>query len=231
MAKRFYKVNEMVWLVAEKTKAKVLALDIPNLEVRVSVKNGDAIHEKTVKFMEIDKLKTSKTVNQTNSWSKPRQDTVLLAKIRESAKIPSKEVENAGMDIYADFPEEELYFQPHETKLVPTGIASSLLDKYVLIVKERGSTGVKGMAVRAGVIDSGYRNEIFVAITNENSKPLVITKSDRVQESVITYPYTKAIAQLLLVEVPKVNIKEITYEDLVKIPSKRGLGKLGSSNK
>lgn len=235
MAKRFYKENEMVWVVAEKTKGKVLSLDVANLSARISVKQKDgSFHEKTVKFMEIDKLKSTlstKPLSKTR-WVTQKKDTVLFAKVRETAQIPSKEVENAGYDVYADFPEDSLYFEPHQTILVPTGIASSLLDKYALIVKERGSTGVRGMAVRAGVIDSGYRNEIFVAITNENPVPLAIAKEyTKLSDGVITYPYTKAIAQLLLVEVPKVNVKEITYEQLKAIPSKRGDGNLGSSDK
>lgn len=47
----------------------------------------------------------------------------------------------------------------------------------------------------------------------------------------IIYPYEKAIAQLVVHEVPKMNVKEITYEELIAIPSKRGTGALGSSGK
>ena len=47
----------------------------------------------------------------------------------------------------------------------------------------------------------------------------------------IIYPYEKAIAQLIVHEVPKMNIKEVTYDALLKIPSKRGTGALGSSGK
>ena len=47
----------------------------------------------------------------------------------------------------------------------------------------------------------------------------------------IVYPYTKAIAQLVVHEVPKMNVKEISYDELKEIPSKRGSGSLGSSGK
>jgi dUTP pyrophosphatase len=123
--------------------------------------------------------------------------------------------------------------QPHETKMIPTGIASSVTDDWALIAKERGSTGTKGMGLRAGVVDSGYRNEIFIALTNENSMPVVITKTPELHEGkdLIVYPYTKAIAQLMLIPVPKAYVKEISYEELQAIPSKRGMGALGSSGK
>ena len=45
------------------------------------------------------------------------------------------------------------------------------------------------------------------------------------------YPYSKAIAQALVVPVPKVDVEEISYEDLKLIESERGMGALGSSNK
>lgn len=45
------------------------------------------------------------------------------------------------------------------------------------------------------------------------------------------YPYEKAIAQLLLVPVPTADVEEYTYEELKEIPSKRGMGALGSSRK
>lgn len=157
---------------------------------------------------------------------------LLFAKVRPSAIIPSKDHENAGYDIYTNFEEIDLIIYPNEVKLVPTGIASCMSPDYVLVVKERGSTGTKAMSVRAGIIDSGFRNEIFVPINNTGNKPIVITKQpERDYGDVVVYPYEKAIAQFLLLPVPNVEVKEISYGELQKIPSKRGMGMLGSSNK
>lgn len=232
-------------------------------------------------------------------------DTIKFAKVRENAIIPSKNIENAGYDIYGIFEgneDENRIVKPHTTKLIPTGIACALPSKYYFQVEERGSTGSKGIKKSAGVIDSGYRGEIFIAITNSTDNYLVfgdkdsyiadaraelqkwksidennITEEDKVslrealikqigeesfdalEENVkedcfkelvkliknpastadfennlqtsIFYPDTKAIAQLILHEVPVVNIKEISYEELQKIPSERKDGKLGSSGK
>lgn len=47
----------------------------------------------------------------------------------------------------------------------------------------------------------------------------------------IVYPYSKAIAQAEVCEVPVMNQYEITYEELQAIPSERGTGALGSSGK
>ncbi len=176
------------------------------------------------------------------------KDKLFFAKVNSNAIIPSKREEDAGFDIYACFDEDEVFIEPNEIKIIPTGIASAFSNDYVLIAKERGSSGSKGMSVRMGVIDSGYRNEILIGINNTSDKTIVIAKNientkkkilnnigifckDIVEGSYIFYPHDKAIAQLILLPVPKVDVEEIPYNDLLKIKSERGLGKLGSTNK
>jgi len=163
--------------------------------------------------------------------------TVKFAKIRSDAIIPTKRLEDAGYDVYANFDEPYMTIPPHETKMIPTGIACACDVDYCLILKERGSTGTMGMAQRCGVIDSGYRGEVFVPITNTTDKPIYISKTDSVVIHVgygneaAVHPYNKAIAQLLLIPVPTADVEEYFYEDLLAIPSKRGCGMCGSSGK
>lgn len=166
---------------------------------------------------------------------------IKFAKINPNAIIPSKRDEDMGFDIYACFDEDYIVIKPHETKLIPTGIASSCDPDYGFLVFERGSTGSKGIARRCGVIDSGYRNEWFIGLTNTTNKIMFISKlseqetynkyyGDIMPDSFV-YPYSKAIAQALVTPVPKVNVEEIPYEELQAIKSERGMGALGSSNK
>lgn len=181
---------------------------------------------------------------------------IKFAKVRPDAIIPSKRAEDMGYDIYACFDEDYIVIEPHETKLIPTGIASACDIGYGFLLFERGSTGSKGIARRCGVIDSGYRNEWFVGLTNTNNIPLIISKLDQVAlekkmcehlgypdddlmwkivsdevQNVIIYPYSKAIVQAIVTQVLETNEQELSYDDLKSIPSERGLGKLGSSNK
>ena len=161
--------------------------------------------------------------------------SIKFAKVHPNAVIPSKRLEDGAFDIYACFEEEHIVIKPHETKMIPTGIASVFSSDYVAMLKERGSTGTKGIGQRCGVIDSGYRGQWFCPITNHNDVPLIITKSEQVCDIVsdlaIIYPYTKAIAQCMMVVVPKLAIEEITYEELLTYESERGIGCLGSSKK
>lgn len=161
---------------------------------------------------------------------------IKFAKVKPNAKIPNKRVEDAAMDIYACFDEDWICIPPLSSQLIPTGIASAFDTKWAIVFRERGSTGVKNMKVNAGVIDSGFRGEYFVSIYNGNEVPLYITKyMDGEQspepENAILYPYSKAIAQALVVEVPEVQVEELNYETLKQIPSERGSGMIGSSGK
>lgn len=159
---------------------------------------------------------------------------LIFARKNENVILPTKREADAGYDIYAHFEDFEMVFQPHETKLVPTGLHTAMSQDFVFVLKERGSTGSIGMKVGAGIVDSNYRGEIFVAITNENDKSLVISKlfdKTMKDEKVIVYPYNKAIAQALILPVPKMDIEEVSVDELQMIPSDRGTGCIGSSGK
>lgn len=207
---------------------------------------------------------------------------LVFAKVKPNAIIPTKREEDAGRDVYACFDEDYILILPHTTVLIPTGIASAMTSKYEIRLRDRGSNGSKGIHVNAGSIDSGYRNEWFVAWCNTNSCPVLLSKLsiediinkygkrdndddivipkdlsninanannddyypltdnififddnedfDKIDD-IIVYPYTKAIAQAEVCEVPVMNQYEISYEDLLKIESERGTGMLGSSGK
>lgn len=170
----------------------------------------------------------------------------------EDVKIPSRNNEDAGYDIYAYFDEEFIEIHPHETVLIPTGLYSAFDSGYFFKLMERGSTGVKGIGQRSGVIDSGYRGEWIVPITNHNNRTLVIIKDKHYDpniempdshtdsvfivdgddtrkcnfnpEKFIVYPYEKAICQAVLLPVPQTKINIATYEEIQKIESIRGNG-------
>jgi len=161
-------------------------------------------------------------------------DKVYFAKVKENGIIPSKRNEDGAYDIYACFDNDELYIHPNDIVFIKTGIASSFSSDYRLILKERGSTGSIGLSVRCGVIDSGFLNEWSVILNNTSDNLIIITKNIEEKKSnngVIYYPYSKAIAQASLQVVPKVEIVEIPYSELITRESEKGLGMLGSSGK
>lgn len=161
-------------------------------------------------------------------------DKIYFAAIKDNVKIPCKRDEDAGYDIYANFGEPYVKIMPHETAKITTGIISAFPKGYVAILKERGSTGTKGMGQRAGVVDSGYRGEWIVPITNHNTVPIYIAKNDTGEmfpNNAIVYPYEKAICQAIFVPVAELECTEESPENVRAFVSERGEGKLGSSRK
>ena len=164
---------------------------------------------------------------------------VYFSKLRPDAVIPDKRVEDAGYDLYACLETDWMEYAPHQTQPLPIGIASAFSDDYYFHIGERGSSGSKGISKRAGVIDSGYRGEWFVMLTNLNDVPLYFVKPEaeaRLREllggkEAILYPTAKAVCQAMLLPVPKTEVEELPIEKLLEIRSERGDGKLGSSRK
>lgn len=168
--------------------------------------------------------------------------TLKFAKVNPSsdAMIPSKRDEDAGYDIYPCFEDHYKKIPAHHTRLIPTGIVSVLPPNSYFQLEERGSTGSSGIKRSAGVIDSGYRGEWFIAITNANDKDLYIAKenirkdlecaAELLDVDIIIYPYEKAIVQAILHEVHPYRVEECTFEEVQNTTSERGTGKLGSTN-
>lgn len=163
---------------------------------------------------------------------------IKFAKVRPSAKIPTKRREDAGYDLWPCFEDDWIEIKPFESRLIPTGIASAIENDYAFIFRERGSTGVRNIKVNAGVIDSGFNGEWFVSIYNANNVPLFISKFGETGEqspltehpNAILYPYDKAIAQAILINVPSADVEEVDYSEITSRNTERGTNQLGSTN-
>ncbi|HYF31814.1 MAG TPA: hypothetical protein VD993_11905 [Chitinophagaceae bacterium] len=157
-----------------------------------------------------------------------------FARTRKGAIIPAKRAEDSGYDVYSCFEEDSIILNPGDIRLIPTGIATAFAPEYVLFIKERSSTGSIGLSTRMGVIDSGFRGEIMIGLNNTGNIPIMITKEvSQVskQPELIKYPYAKAIAQAVLCVIPKLEVEELDYDELLKISSDRGVSFLGASGK
>lgn len=132
------------------------------------------------------------------------------------AIMPTKRKEDAGFDIYTI--ENEAILKPGETKFFSTGLRSAFPGNYWIEIKERGSTGAVGLSVRSGVIDSGYRGEWKIMLTNVNNYPVefsynvdkvtyVYGKIFKKRIKKVIYPLTKAIAQAVVIPLPNIECK------------------------
>ena len=123
----------------------------------------------------------------------------------------------AAMDLAAllDAP---VTIAPRQLVSIPTGLAIALPDAgWVALVFARSGLGIKhGIALSngVGVIDSDYRGELKVGLTNLSDEPYTIQPGDR-------------IAQLMVVPVGQAAVHEL--EELP--PTDRGAGGFGSTGK
>lgn len=145
--------------------------------------------------------------------------TIKFAKCVPTATVPTGREEDLGIDFYYYNKDMSIpiILTPHEVFKLPTGIIMAIDSDYGMILKERSSLGSKGIAVRAGVIDSGYRGEIIVCLENTTDTPYQLD-------------LTKAIAQGVLIPNPKKVIEEYTVDEIMAIDSERGDGGFGSTN-
>ena len=114
--------------------------------------------------------------------------------------------------------EEPLTVAPRALVSIPTGLAIALPDAgWVALIFARSGLGIKhGIALSngVGVIDSDYRGEIRVGLTNLSDMPYTIQPGDR-------------IAQLMVVPVARAAVLEL--EELPD--TARGAGGFGSTGK
>lgn len=120
--------------------------------------------------------------------------TVNIKKLNEKAVIPAYGSEYAaGADLYACL-DEDLTVPPHETAVIPTGIALELPVGYAgLIYARSGLATKKGLAPanKVGVVDCDYRGEVKVALHNHSGVAQIVSAGERVAQLVIT-PYITA---------------------------------------
>ena len=120
--------------------------------------------------------------------------TVNIKKLNEKAVIPAYGSEYAaGADLYACL-EGELTIQPHETAVIPTGIAIEIpVGLAGFIYARSGLATKKGLAPanKVGVVDCDYRGEVKVALHNHSGVAQTVSAGERVAQLVIT-PYITA---------------------------------------
>ena len=164
--------------------------------------------------------------------------TIYWDLLEQRAKMPTKRDEDAGFDIYTT--ELEAVLKPGETKFFSTGLRSAFPKNYWIEIKERGSTGAVGLSVRSGVIDSGYRGEWKIMLTNVNNYPVefshgvdkvtyVYGKIFKNKIKKVIYPLSKAIAQAVVIPLPNITCKPWDAEKIEA--SERGQTGWGASGK
>lgn len=101
--------------------------------------------------------------------------------LNSPAQTPEQAKESdAGYDLFSAI---ECVLGPKERKLIKTNIAIAIPDGYYGRIAPRSGLAFKhGIDVLAGVIDSGYRNEIGVILYNTGKEDFIVSKGMRIAQ-------------------------------------------------
>mgnify|MGYP006286909435 CR=1 FL=1 len=157
---------------------------------------------------------------------------VFVEACREDVKLPSYAKHgDSGMDVYSA---EEVLINPSETVIVPSGIKLALPEGYEIQVRPRSGISFNTplrLSNSPGTIDSGYRDELGILITNtslkeEKNYEIFSLESKGNKNGIYKINKGDRIAQIVLQKVP---VMKLTLVDNVKkIGNDRG-GGIGST--
>ncbi|MDI6845559.1 MAG: dUTP diphosphatase [Candidatus Saccharicenans sp.] len=135
---------------------------------------------------------------------------VLIKRFSPEARIPAySHTGDAGLDLFSCV---HMTINPGETGVVPTGLQMAIPPGYVGLIWDKSGIALRGVHRLAGVVDSGYRGEVRVVLTNLGKEPFEINPGMK-------------IAQMLIQPVQSVEIVEVDSLD----PTSRGEGGFGST--
>jgi dUTP pyrophosphatase len=131
---------------------------------------------------------------------------MLRVKLLESgARLPvvAHPGEDLGYDIFAL---EEAALIPRHTVRVRTGIAVEALHPETgaplgLLVRDRSSMAARGIAITGGVIDSGYRGEILILMTNLGSAEVELKAGEKIAQMIPVPVLTGPVQEVKALEV------------------------------
>jgi dUTP pyrophosphatase len=137
-----------------------------------------------------------------------------ITRLRPEAVVPERAYAgDAGLDLSSC---ERVELAPGERALVPTGLAVAIPDGHAGFVQPRSGLAAKhGITIvnTPGLIDSGYRGEVQVALLNTDARETFV-----VEEGM-------RIAQLVVLALPELELVEVD-----ELPdSERGVRGFGSS--
>lgn len=158
-----------------------------------------------------------------------KKEKVYIEVCRENVELPKYANEgDAGMDVRAA---EDVTVMPGETKVIPTGLKMAIPRGYEIQVRPRSGLSLKTplrIANAPGTIDSGYRDEIGILITNtstayESMEPYSIDEKGNKNGPYIIRAGDR-IAQIVLCKYEKIEFESVDKGYITTLGTNRGGG-------
>lgn len=128
-----------------------------------------------------------------------------------------KTIGSSGLDLMANIPDGEIrIIHPNQRLLIPTGLFMEIPQGYEAQIRPRSGLSLKvGLIAVLGTIDSDYRGEVGVIVTNSSNTFIKIENGER-------------IAQLVFQKIEQAEWEVISSPDDMS-ETERGNGGFGST--
>ena len=101
---------------------------------------------------------------------------------------------DAGFDLFAFLPEENVVIGNLRIKRIPSGVISELPPGYHATVRGRSGNNLAGIIVLPGTIDNPYRGDIGITVLNLTGDEIVIRHGQKLAQVVIERDYNFPIS-------------------------------------
>ena len=220
-AKRYMKLD--------KISSEGLFITYTGTDKIIYVVNKDGTNERTCSHFAFDEAHMSSNAKtlppmaitlQHAGYRKPMNDTypetttnLQFKLLSPDTTTPTKSTpSSAGYDIYSS---ENKDIPPNTQSLIHINLAFEIPESYYGQLKSRSGLAFKhNIHVQAGTIDSDYRGEVKVLLSNESDKTFSVTKGMR-------------IAQIIIYKLPIMQLSETTTLTQTK-RDKNGFGSTGT---
>lgn len=118
-----------------------------------------------------------------------------IKRLSEDVILPKYQHDgDSGMDLraYGYFEDKKRYYfesshilYPFQTVVFASGIFPEIESGYELQIRPRSGLSSRGILTHFGTVDSGYRGEIGIILTNLSLKEVKINKYDRIAQAVL----------------------------------------------
>ena len=98
-----------------------------------------------------------------------------------------------------------IVINPGERQLLPTDIKIEIPEGYWASIEARSSTSKQSLIVPKGVIDEGYRGELFAQIINVGKNPVTIHHGDRLIQLIM---HERVVKDFDIIEVDELSESE-----------------------
>ena len=113
---------------------------------------------------------------------------------------------DVGLDIPVVFADKgSVIIQPGERYLAPTDIRIEVPYTHWASIEARSSTSKRSLIVPRGVIDPGYRGELFAQIINVGKEPVTINHGDRLVQLIL---HERVVKDFEIIEVDELSESE-----------------------